>query len=107
MGSFPALGEIEGVDLTLTFLRDKRARRTGFNSESRSTSAYQPSASGTDHDINISWTFADVNLETRRPGRPVPPMAGAVVHLLATIQVEKFAPAQAANLVVPGYRLGV
>jgi len=89
MGSFPALGEIEGVDLTLTFLRDKRARRTGFNSESRSTSAYQPSASGTDHDINISWTFADVNLETRRPGRP------------------KFAPAQAANLVVPGYRLGV
>ena len=34
-------------------------------------------------------------------------MAGAVVHLLATIQVEKFAPAQAANLVVPGYRLGV
>jgi hypothetical protein len=32
---------------------------------------------------------------------------GAVVHLLATTQVEKFAPAQAANLVVPGYRLGV
>ena len=32
---------------------------------------------------------ADVNLETRRPDRPVPPMAGtaavgAVVHLLAT-----------------------
>jgi hypothetical protein len=25
MGSFPALGEIEGIDLTLTFLRDKRA----------------------------------------------------------------------------------
>jgi hypothetical protein len=25
LGSFPALGEIEGIDLTLTFLRDKRA----------------------------------------------------------------------------------
>jgi hypothetical protein len=25
MGSFPALGEIEGIDLALTFLRDKRA----------------------------------------------------------------------------------
>jgi hypothetical protein len=32
---------------------------------------------------------------------------GAVVHLLATTQAEKFAPAQAAGLVVPGYRLGV
>jgi hypothetical protein len=32
---------------------------------------------------------------------------GTVVHLPATTQVEKFAPAQAANLVVPGYRLGV
>jgi hypothetical protein len=59
-----------------------------------------------------SGTFADVNPETRRPDRPVPPMAGtdavgAVVYLLATTQVEKLAPAQAANLVVPGYRLGV
>jgi hypothetical protein len=26
MGSFPALGEIEGIDLTLAFLRDKRAQ---------------------------------------------------------------------------------
>jgi hypothetical protein len=65
------------------------ARPTAFNSESRSTSAYQPSAPGTDHDTNTSGTFADVNLETRRPDRPVPPMAGtaavgAVVHLLAT-----------------------
>jgi hypothetical protein len=25
MGSFPAPGEIEGIDLTLSFLRDKRA----------------------------------------------------------------------------------
>jgi hypothetical protein len=25
MGSYPALGEIEGIDLTLAFLRDKRA----------------------------------------------------------------------------------
>lgn len=56
-----------------------------------------------DHDTNTSGTLADVNPETRRPDRPV----GAVVHLLATTQVEKFAPAQAANLVVPGYRLGV
>ena len=60
---------------------------------------------------NTSATFADVNPETRRPDRPVPPMAGtaevgAVVHLLATTQVEKFAPAQGASLVVPGYRLG-
>jgi hypothetical protein len=64
-------------------------RRTGLSSESRSTSAYQPSAPGTDHDTNTSGTFADVNLETRRLDRPVPPMAGtaavgAVVHLLAT-----------------------
>ena len=64
-------------------------RRTGFSSESRSTSAYQPSAPGTDHDTNTSGTFTDVNPETRRPDRPVPPMAGtaaigAVVHLLAT-----------------------
>jgi hypothetical protein len=34
-------------------------------------------------------TFADVDAETRRPDRPVPPMAGtaavgAVAHLLAT-----------------------
>jgi len=47
------------------------------------------SAPGTDHDTNTSGTFADVNLETRRPDRPVAPMAGtaavgAVVHLLAT-----------------------
>jgi hypothetical protein len=87
-------------------------RRSGFSSESRSTSAYQPSAPGTDHDTYTSGTLADVNPETRRPDRPVPPMAGtaavgAVVQLLATTQVEKFAPAQAANLVVPGYRLGV
>ena len=65
-----------------------------------------------DHDTNTSGTFADVNPEMRRPGRPVPPMAGtaavgAVVHLLAATQVEKFAPARAASLVVPGYRLGV
>jgi hypothetical protein len=38
---------------------------------------------------NTSGTFADVNLEARRPDRPVPLMAGtaavgAVVHLLAT-----------------------
>jgi hypothetical protein len=44
---------------------------------------------GTDHDTNTSGTFADVNLEMRRPDRPVPPMAGTaavggVVHLLAT-----------------------
>jgi hypothetical protein len=63
-------------------------RRTAFNSESRSTSAYQPSAPGTDHDTNTSGTFANVNLETRRPDRPVPPMTGtaavgAVAHLLA------------------------
>ncbi|MGH3620716.1 MAG: hypothetical protein ACRDQ5_02875 [Sciscionella sp.] len=37
-----------------------------------------------------SGTFTDVNPETRRPDRPVPPMAGtaavgAVVHLLATV----------------------
>jgi len=36
-----------------------------------------------------------------------PAAVGAVVHLLATTHVEKSAPAQAANLVVPGYRLGV
>ena len=65
------------------------SRRTAFNSESRSTSAYQPSPPGTDHDTNTSGTFADVNLGTRRPDRPVPPMAGtaavgAVVYLLAT-----------------------
>jgi len=87
-------------------------RRSGFSSESRSASAYQPSAPGTDHDTNASGTFADVNPETGRPDRPVPPMAGTprsgpVVHLLATTQAEKFAPAQAAGLVVPGYRLGV
>jgi hypothetical protein len=41
-------------------------RRTAFNSESRSTSAYQPSAPGTDHATNTSGTFTDVNLETRR-----------------------------------------
>src|SRR5690348_8337240 len=44
---------------------------------------------------NTSGTFADVNPETRRPDRPVPPMGGtaavgAVVHLLVTAQVEKF-----------------
>ena len=65
-------------------------RRTAFDSESRSTSAYQPSAPGTDHDTNTSGTFANVNLETRRPDRPVPPMAGTavvgtVVHLPATV----------------------
>jgi hypothetical protein len=76
----------------LTFLRDKRAEATAFSSESRSTSASLPSApgpGGTDHDTNTSGTFADVNLEARRPDRPVPPMAGtaavgAVVDLLAT-----------------------
>jgi hypothetical protein len=31
---------------------------------------------GTDHDTNTSGTFTDVNPETRRPDRPVPPMAG-------------------------------
>jgi hypothetical protein len=70
------LGEIEGIDRTLTFLRDKRAEGTAFTSERRSTSANQPSAPGTDHDINTSGTFADVNLETRRPDRPVPPRSG-------------------------------
>ncbi|MEU6580307.1 hypothetical protein [Nocardia sp. NPDC046763] len=38
---------------------------------------------------NTGGTFSDVDPETRRPDRPVPPMAGtaaigAVVHLLAT-----------------------
>ncbi|MGE7439218.1 MULTISPECIES: hypothetical protein [Kitasatospora] len=38
---------------------------------------------------NTHGTFTDVDLETRRPDRLVPPMAGttaigAVVHLLAT-----------------------
>ncbi|WP_239382406.1 hypothetical protein [Frankia sp. CIT1] len=52
-------------------------RRTGFSSESRSTSAYQPSAPGTDQDTNTSGAFADVNLETRRPRPgPVPPRSG-------------------------------
>jgi hypothetical protein len=42
-----------------------------------------------DHDTNTSEAFTDVDPETRRPDRPVPPMAGtaavgAVVHLLAT-----------------------
>ena len=60
-----------------------------MSSESRSTSAYQASAPGTDQDTNTSGTFTDVNPKTRRPDRPVPPMAGtaavgAVVHLLAT-----------------------
>jgi hypothetical protein len=48
------LGEIEGIHLTLTFLRDKRAEAPRFGSESRSTSACQPSAPGTDHDTNTS-----------------------------------------------------
>ena len=41
------------------------------------------------HDTETSGTFADVNPETRRPDRPVPPMAGtaavgAVARLTAT-----------------------
>lgn len=48
-------------------------------------------------------------LQPRPPAPAVvrPRRGGAVVHLLAATQVEKFAPAQAANLVMPGYRLGV
>jgi hypothetical protein len=59
-------------------------RRTGFSSESRSTSAFQPSAPGTDHDTNTSGTFTDVNLETRQPRPAGTAAVGAVVHLLAT-----------------------
>ncbi|MER5669450.1 hypothetical protein [Streptomyces mirabilis] len=49
-----------------------------------------PWAPETDHGTNTSGTFTDVNLETRRPGRPVPPMAGtaaigAVVRLPAAV----------------------
>ncbi|MGW2935547.1 hypothetical protein ACWGQ5_53775 [Streptomyces sp. NPDC055722] len=60
-----------------------------MSSESRTTSAHQPSAPGTDHDTDTSGTVTDVNPETRRPDRPVPPMAGtaaigAVLYLLAT-----------------------
>ena len=64
-------------------------RRTAFGSASRSTSAYQPSAPGTEHDANTSETFTDVNLETRRPDRSGTAEGrtaaiGAVVHPLAT-----------------------
>jgi hypothetical protein len=83
------LGEIEGIHLTLTFLRDKRAEAPRFGSESRSTSACQPSAPGTDHDTNTSGPPPTSNPETCRPDWPVTPMAGtaaigAVVHLPAT-----------------------
>jgi hypothetical protein len=37
---------------------------------------------GTDHDTNTSGTFTDVNPETRRPDRPVPPMADTAYRLL-------------------------
>jgi hypothetical protein len=85
--------------------------RTGFNSEGRSTSAYQPSAPGTDHDTNTSGTFTDVNPETRRLARPVPPMAGtaaigAVVHLLATAIEEGRDPSSMSGILTDtAYRL--
>jgi hypothetical protein len=51
---------------TSAFNLEKAAGGTGFSSESRSTSASQPSAPGTDPDTNTSETFTDVDLETRR-----------------------------------------
>jgi len=60
---------------------------------------------------NTSGTFADVNPETRRPDRPVPPMGGTgrSGRLCICWSPPKLrnSPAQAAGLVVPGYRLGV
>jgi len=55
----------------------------------------------------VSGVLQSIRRRAAPTDRPVPPMAGtaavgAVVHLLATTQVEKFAPAQAASLVVPG-----
>jgi hypothetical protein len=86
-------------------------RRTAFNSESRSTSAHQPSAPGTDHDTNTSGTFTDASPKTRRPDRPVPPMAGtaavgAVVHLPATaIEEGPDLPSMSGILADNSYRL--
>jgi hypothetical protein len=82
-----------------------------FSSETRSTSAYQPSAPGTDHGTSISGTFTDVTPQTRRPDRPVPPVAGtaaigAVVQLLgAAIEVGQDQSSMSGILTDAAYRL--
>jgi hypothetical protein len=66
---------------------------------------------GTDHDTNTSGTFTDVNPETRRPDRPVPPMAGtaaigAVAHLLAAAIEEGRDPSSMSGILADtAYRL--
>lgn len=69
-----------------------------------------PSAPGTDHDTNTSGTFTDVNLETRSPDRPVPPMAGtaaigAVVPRPAAIEESRDLSTMSGVLADTAYRL--